>query len=228
MENFLKLSKDIDPKPFLTEIDNVPSAWEQLTGRQDKIKVQREALAIPLRGIRKSKVQDRRRSDVHESRNTTMSRNFPLIMQFIKDFAEVQNALPGRAKIANLPPAGKVFPHIDRGEYYLPRDRFHLVLQSSPGNFLAAGTEKVHLQVGELWWFDNKLPHEAQNNSKQSRIHIIFDLEPKSPEGFIRARFKNQLVSEQAPDAEPQTTEGELPHLAALSPDLLEIQLESE
>ena len=46
MENFLRLRKDIDPKPFLTEIDNVPSAWEQLTGRQDKIKVQREALDL--------------------------------------------------------------------------------------------------------------------------------------------------------------------------------------
>lgn len=178
MNNFLCLREKVDITPLLEEIDNVPSAWGQLTGRQDKIPVQSEARAIPLRGLRKSKIEGRARRDVHETRSTTMSRNFPKIMQFIRDVAKEMDAELGRAKIALLPPGAKVHPHIDRGDYYLRRDRYHLVLQTETGNYLAAGKEQTSMQKGELWWFNNKLPHEAFNGSQSDRIHLIFDLEP--------------------------------------------------
>ncbi|MEO0968094.1 MAG: aspartyl/asparaginyl beta-hydroxylase domain-containing protein [Cyanobacteria bacterium J06639_18] len=38
------------------------------------------------------------------------------------------------------------------------------------------------MQEGELWWFDNKQPHESFNASEQWRIHLIFDV---LPEGVI-------------------------------------------
>ncbi len=179
MKHFFRLREGLDVAPFLAEIENVPSAWDQLIGRQQKMKVQSEARAIPLRGLRKSKIAGRARRDVQESRYTTMSRNFPRTMQFIRDCAVDWEAEPGRAKLALLPPGGKVHPHIDRGEYYQRRDRYHLVLQAEEGNYLAAGTERIFMRVGELWWFNNKIPHEAFNGSQHDRIHLIFDLEPQ-------------------------------------------------
>ena len=47
MKYFNCLKTDVDPKPFLEEISGIDGASDQSTGRQDKIKVQREALAIP-------------------------------------------------------------------------------------------------------------------------------------------------------------------------------------
>lgn len=180
MRYFEKVKSFVDPVPFLEEIASVEGAWSMSTGRQDKIKVQREALAIPLRGLRKSAINGRKRCDVHESRWTTGSQKFPTARQFLIDFAEERDALLSRGKIVSLPAGKRVYPHIDRGEYYRVRDRYHLVLRSTKGSWLKTGDEETRMQEGELWRFDNKQIHEAYNDGDEDRIHMIFDLLPRS------------------------------------------------
>ena len=180
MKYFRRIRHCIDVQPFLNEIASVPGAWDVNTGRQDKIEVQREAESIPLRGLVKSKIGDRKRRDVHESRYTTISRQFFIARAFLESVAAEQNAQLSRAKIVRLLPGRRVYPHSDRGEYYRVRDRYHLILQSTTGSYLKSGDEEVRMQVGELWWFDNKAVHEAYNDGTADRIHMIFDLLPNS------------------------------------------------
>ncbi len=179
MQYFRLVKAGIDPRPFLDEIASIDDAWGVSTGRQDKIAVQREALAIPLRGLRKSAIGERKRCDVHESRWTTGSKLYPVARRFLKDFAEEQSGLLSRAKIVCLPPGRRVYAHIDRGEYYEVRDRYHLVLRSAKGSWLKTADEEVRMHEGELWWFDNHKIHEAFNDSDEDRIHMIFDLLPR-------------------------------------------------
>ncbi len=179
MKYFRRIKSGVDPKPFLDEIASVDGGWDVATGRQDKIAVQREALAIPLRGLRKSAIGDRKRRDVQESRWTTGSKRYPKARRFLKDFAREQGALLSRAKIVCLPAGKRVYPHIDRGDYYAVRGRYHLVLRSTKGSWLKAGDEEVRMREGELWWFDNKQLHEAFNDGDEDRIHMIFDLLPR-------------------------------------------------
>ena len=61
MKYFRMIKDGVDVKPFLDEIGSIPGAWDLNTGRQDKIAVQREAQAIPLRGLVKSKINGRER-----------------------------------------------------------------------------------------------------------------------------------------------------------------------
>lgn len=174
---YFRLERDnVDIEPILAELAQCPEAWTEQRGRQN-IKVQREAMAIPIRGLRKSKIQGRKRRDVHESRYTTLSKRFPAVIQFIVQTAEQKKAKIARAKIVNLPPGRQVYPHVDRGDYYAVRDRYHLILDSA-GSYMRAGSEEVRMKTGELWWFDNKAEHEALNDSDQDRVHLIFDLEP--------------------------------------------------
>ncbi|MEL6564151.1 MAG: aspartyl/asparaginyl beta-hydroxylase domain-containing protein [Pseudomonadota bacterium] len=184
MKYFKKIRSDVPVGPFLSEIARVDDAWANATGRQDKIAVQREALAIPLRGLRKSMLLGRARRDVHESRWTTGSVNFPVARAFLEDVSTELDADLSRAKIVCLPAGKKVYPHIDRGEYYRFRGRYHFVLKSSAGSWLKAGDEEVRMHEGELWWFDNDQMHEAFNDGDQDRVHIIFDLLPAA----MRAR----------------------------------------
>lgn len=179
MQYFRKIHDDIAVEPFLEEIGAIDGVWFEQTQRQVSAPVQREALAIPLRGLKKSAQGDRPRRDVHASRWTTGSARLPGCRRFLEMFARSQNSLMSRAKIVCLPAGRRVYPHIDRGDYYRIRDRYHLVLKSATGSFLRAGDEDVRMREGELWWFDNKQVHEAFNDGDQDRIHMIFDLLPR-------------------------------------------------
>ncbi len=186
LKYFKTLRVGLDVHAIANEIASQPEAWFRQTGRQN-VRVQAEALAIPLRGIRKSKIGDRARRDVHETRYTTISGSFPAARAFIEAVAvEVGGAL-GRAKIVNLPAGRMVHAHVDRGEYHARRDRYHLVIESR-GCRMRAGDEEVVMRPGELWWFDNKAEHEAWNDTDAPRIHLIFDIEPAcSAEGGVAA-----------------------------------------
>jgi Aspartyl/Asparaginyl beta-hydroxylase len=179
MQYFKRLSSAVDKVALLSEIDSVENAWSIATGRQEKIAVQREALSIPLRGLCKSAIGERARRDVLESRWTTSSNKFRRVRTLIEYWARRTGSLPGRAKIVCLPAGRRVYPHIDRGEYYRRHDRYHAVLKSSQGSWLKAGDEEVRMREGELWWFDNQQVHEAFNDGDEDRIHIIFDLLPE-------------------------------------------------
>lgn len=181
MKNFVLIQSNSNVQPLLEEIQRQSNPWELHTGRQNKIKVQSEARSIPLRGIVKSKIMGRKRFDVHESRFTTLSRQFPECVAFMKAFAIERDGELSRAKLVNLPPVNRVYTHIDRGDYYKIRNRYHLVISTGQdGSYLKAGDESVRMKTGELWWFNNKVPHESHNDSSQDRIHLIFDLLPCS------------------------------------------------
>lgn len=185
--NFELIRPFVDPAPFLAEIARLDDPWGIATGRQDKIRVQREAKAIAIRGLRKSAIGDHERRDVHESRYTSTARLFPYTTAFLESFALEYGGELARAKIVCLPAGHRVYPHIDRGEYYAQRDRFHLILQGQQGSWLKAGDEQLEMRTGELWRFDNKAVHEAFNGGAGDRIHFIFDLRP------LHARSDNIL-----------------------------------
>ena len=176
---FRRIELTPDFEPVKSELAVNRSAWHSQTGRQDRVGVQAETNAIPLRGLRRSRIMGRRRRDVHESRYTTLAEQFPATISLLEYLAETLDGELGRAKFARLPPGAVVKPHADRGRYYKRRDRYHCVIESRGGSSLTAGGESVRMQPGEIWWFDNKAIHSARNDSDLPRTHLIFDLLPK-------------------------------------------------
>ena len=174
---FRPIHQGIDIQPLLAEIVTHDRLWLHNTSRQDAITVQRETQTIYLRSVVKPFPSGVTSSnDVHASRPTGLAGQFPQVMAWVEGFAKVQGGALGRVALVRLAPEGRVYRHIDHGEYYRVRDRYHLVLQSLNGSLLGAGDEWVRMQPGECWWFDNKVAHEAYNASSDWRIHLIFDL----------------------------------------------------
>ena len=176
MKYFKLIRSGVDVARLLEEVNSHDQAWRIDTGRQDRIRVQRDTNTIFLSAAVP-------RPDLHinenqETRLTSVAGMFPRALAFMTEFAQEMNCCLSRATIVRLKPKSQVYRHIDAGSYYFLRDRFHLVLQSSTGSVLISGGEQVRMNEGELWWFDNKQYHESYNESDDWRIHYIFDLLP--------------------------------------------------
>lgn len=79
-----------------------------------------------------------------------------------------------RCAFFKLPPGEIVRTHIDDGQYYLNKDRFHL---SILGEYEYAVDGEVRIiKPGTLFWFDNKKLHRAKNISNVDRITFVFDV----------------------------------------------------
>ncbi len=79
-----------------------------------------------------------------------------------------------RCGFLSLPVGGEVGQHIDIGNYYLTRDRFHLCIQ---GKYeYTVGGETVVVEAGDLLVFNNKLSHGTKNIGDCVRVTFVFDV----------------------------------------------------
>lgn len=79
-----------------------------------------------------------------------------------------------RCAFLSLPVGGTVGTHIDIGDYYLTRDRYHLSIQGTYEYHV--GDESIVIEPGMLVWFNNKLPHGTRNLGDDIRITFVFDI----------------------------------------------------
>ena len=183
--HFTKIADDVHTSPLLEELHASPEMWLVDTNRQRKVRCQRHTQNIFLRAPKKPLPPGAKNAnDVHESRLTRAAAKFPCALAICERIAVEQEGTLGRATLVTLLPKSRVFPHIDAGEYYRIRDRFHLVLKSPSGSPLTAGGETVVMRKGELWVFNNKVRHSAENPSDEPRVHLIFDVLPAPGRGY--------------------------------------------
>ena len=185
MLHFKKIKEHVEIRPFLAELDRSPDLWLADTSRQRKVRCQRNTQNIFLRAAKKPLPPGAKNAnDVHESRTTRVAERFGETLAFCERFAHESGGKLGRATLVALMPRSRVFPHVDAGDYYRIRDRFHLILRSSHGSPLSAEDETVVMHPGELWVFNNKARHWADNLSEEPRVHLIFDVLPASEKGY--------------------------------------------
>ena len=185
MQHFTRIAEAVDVSPFLEELEAVSDMWLADTSRQRKVRCQRNTQNIFLRAPKKPLPPGASNAnDVHECRFAPAAGKFPRTLAFCEHTAEKLESQLGRATLVALLPKSRVFPHSDTGAYYRIRDRLHLVLKSAEGSPLTAGGETVVMRPGELWAFNNKARHWADNPSSQARVHLIFDLLPNRGGGF--------------------------------------------
>jgi hypothetical protein len=179
MKNFRRIRNDLSVNEFVAEIDQHSDLWLAETGRQERLKVQQETQAIALRVGSVPSGSRFALEDSQQVDDTQYASAFPLLMRFVNNFADDIGGALGRAYIVRLRPHGRVYRHVDWGQYYARRDRYHAVLVSENSE-MNCGDETIVMRPGELWYFDNKTPHQSHNPSDKWRINLIFDVMPPS------------------------------------------------
>ena len=176
MKYFKLIRSGIDVAPLLEEVRSQEQAWLIDTGRQDRIRVQRDTNTIFLSAAVHR--PDLNVNENQETRLTSASKLFPRALAFMTEFAQEMNCRLSRATIVRLKPQFAGLSPYRRRVLLFSSRPLPSGAQSPAGSVLMSGGEQVRMQEGELWWFDNKQYHESYNESDEWRIHYIFDLLP--------------------------------------------------
>lgn len=186
MHNFQKVASGLDTAPLLAAVQERPHLWKQLTIREDTPgSPHHDTETIWLRGPKTISYETMFMSEEAHDYSGLVAMEKPLVALFGQMLPLIPYTRIGRAMIVNLKPGGVIDPHEDTGRYAKTYSRFHLPLQSEPGNVFQCDDEQVHMQVGELWWFNHRGRHTVRNDSDKPRLHLIFDVE--TPNFHVRA-----------------------------------------
>lgn len=189
MRNFLKVAEGVNVKPLLNALYRKPDLWKADDflrrfpqgpfGETDTVYLRfQDHVACDTEEEVELYKQNRLAGyDLHECPWRPEINELPEARAHIMALMSATNATRlGRCMINRIVPGGRIFPHADskwHAEYW---DRYHIVLQSRPGNTFRCGDETTWLREGEVWWFQNAIEHEVLNNSDADRIHLVIDL----------------------------------------------------
>lgn len=181
MNNLMLLAEGIDVMPLVLAVKSRPELWSENTIRQDfPESPHHQTQTILLRFNHFSAPEDA--LDEHESLDFPAYAKLPQARPLVNGLmARVAGERLGRVMIVRLPAGCKVDPHSDSGSHAAYYDRFHIVLESHEGNMFRVGDETVHMQTGQVWWFQNAIEHEAVNDSQHDRLHLIIDIRTPRP-----------------------------------------------
>ena len=189
MNNFYRLA-NCDVMPMMLALHRLDKAMEGGLWREDTYlrdypqgpfgEVESVILRFPPRSVHETEealANHLANFDQHENVDQPVYAKLPeargLIFQLM---AAVQGERLGRCIINKIKPGGRIFRHPDTPDHAKYWDRFHIVLKSSPGVDFECDGEHVYMGTGEVWWFNNQLPHEVINNSAGDRIHLVVDI----------------------------------------------------
>lgn len=175
-----------DAEPLRMALQRRPDAWNEYTYRTSFEGTPFKGMDdILLRYSAPEKHQGV--SDANALVNDTMLVNYPAWNVFPEAHEVIFNLMRrykgimlGRVIIARLPMGGVIRPHADNYGAYAARNdglRFHAVVQAAPGCTFRCGDEEIQTRTGEVWWFDHRQTHSAENASADDRVHLLIDMQ---------------------------------------------------
>ena len=185
MNNFQRLAADINVNPLLHSIMRQQHLWKEDTYLRDYpqgpfAQIETIMLRFPSRSVHETEealAKHLENFDQHENIDqpayALLTDARPLVRALM---TQVHGERLGRVLINKIRPGGRIFPHADEPVHAEYWDRYHFVLQSTPGCLFRCGDETVNMKTGEVWWFQNQIEHEVVNNGSDDRIHMVVDI----------------------------------------------------
>jgi hypothetical protein len=113
-------------------------------------------------------------NDSHESVWYPIIKKMPEVLPVVFELmARVNGERLGGVLITKLPSGGRIAKHVDNGwhaEYY---EKFFVPIQNAKGARFCWDGQTLEPNAGEVWQFDNSVPHWVDNDSEVDRIAMI-------------------------------------------------------
>jgi hypothetical protein len=92
--------------------------------------------------------------------------------------ARVEAVQLGGILLTRVPAGGQVAPHDDKGRWHSTwfNTKAYIPLSSNPGCYNTCADERVVMQVGEAWLFNNLEVHSTVNDGDTDRVTLIVSM----------------------------------------------------
>jgi hypothetical protein len=176
-KNIKIIETGIDVSKVLDELKKHPEDWgsqKNIEKSQQldptKYTVTADVLQLIIGGVNK---KDEYVGDTEVCIKTSAYDVHTTILNLVKQRLKKIDKLK-RCGFLGIPVGGKVGKHIDFGNYYLSKDRYHISIQ---GRYhYTVGDESIIVEPGTFFWFNNKLEHSSVNIGDDVRIAFVFDI----------------------------------------------------
>jgi hypothetical protein len=108
----------------------------------------------------------------------------PLIFDLMRI---VEGEQLGGIFITKLSPGAKIEKHIDGGWHAGYYDKYYIPIQNAKGATFNFEDGTIDPDLGDVYWFDNSVPHWVENNTTEDRISLIITIRSDRNKGAERA-----------------------------------------
>ena len=176
MKSHFKIADDFDVQPLRESLGKHPELFGQHLQRAQMYLSPHSAMKdIWVRYNDIAKYTDLSTfNDEHDSVWYPAAQDIPEVKALCyRLMALVKGERLGGVLITKVPPGGRIEPHTDAGwhaEYY---SKFYIPIQNEEGASFGFADGVIRPKLGEVWCFDNSVPHWVTNDSDQDRLSLI-------------------------------------------------------
>jgi hypothetical protein len=180
MRHFLKIASGVEVLPLALDLYRQPELWDQNAARTGG--------AGSFEGTSDIWVRFR----AYEELTTPEAFNEPFIPAFYPAWHALPHLRPivfglmsrceavqlGGVLITRVPAGRQVAPHDDRGRWHPTffQTKAYLPLATNPKCYSTCEDERVVMNVGECWLFDNLKTHSTVNDGETDRLTLIVSM----------------------------------------------------
>jgi hypothetical protein len=113
-------------------------------------------------------------NDSHESVWYPIIEKIPEVLPIVFNLmAYVNGERLGGVLITKVPSGGKIAKHVDGGWHAGYYEKFYVPIQNGKGSKFCWDDLEIEPEAGEVWQFDNSIPHWVENDSDKDRMAMI-------------------------------------------------------
>ncbi len=171
--NFLLLSSDIDVKPIIKKLAQIPEdAWRK-SDRENQFEPHQQTQSLLLIYDDDFRHYDPTYQDIYSQFADELK---PLLDLIAENYQH--NGFVVRLIFTKLQAHGKVPTHADGRYSLLKCHRIHVPIITNDHTFFMVGGEQKVMRPGEMWEINNATFHAVDNQGDEDRIHMIIDWVP--------------------------------------------------